>query len=113
MGNRLCHKLGVAVSVFDFHNIDVDYFAHAESDAVSLVEWGDKFYDTYIDADVELRFTRCSDQERTIALYPLSPRGKELVECLSEGKDVFCEESEELSEGDIFKSDTQEGGSHV
>ena len=59
--------------------IDVDYFAQVESDAVTLVEWGDKFEDTYLVADLEMRFVRLGDQERRIDLTSLSTRGKELL----------------------------------
>ena len=59
--------------------VDLDYYALVASDAVSLVEWGDKFDDTYLDADVELTFTRLSDQERRIEAKSLSERGEELI----------------------------------
>jgi len=59
--------------------IDLDYFALVESDAVSLVEWGDKFDDTYLDADVELRFIRDGECERTIEAKAFSNRGSELL----------------------------------
>jgi len=62
---------------------DVDYFAHVASEAISLVEWGDKFTDTLIDAALELVFTRTSEQERYIEAKPHSPRGAELIEQLS------------------------------
>jgi tRNA threonylcarbamoyladenosine biosynthesis protein TsaE len=59
--------------------VDIDYFANVESDAVSLVEWGDKFEDTLLDADVEVQFSRVSEHERLIEMAPLSARGEELV----------------------------------
>jgi tRNA threonylcarbamoyladenosine biosynthesis protein TsaE len=60
--------------------IDIDYFANVESEAVSLVEWGDKFEDAYLDADVEVRFKRVSENERLIEMVPHSVRGEELLE---------------------------------
>ena len=63
---------------------DIDYFALVESEAVSLVEWGDKFSDTYIDGDVEVVFTRTSDSERAIEMRPLSERGAELIQVIGD-----------------------------
>ena len=59
--------------------IDIDYFTLVESEAISLVEWGDKFEDTYLDADGEVVFTYEGESERILAFKPLSPRGVELA----------------------------------
>jgi len=57
---------------------DIDYFAQVASDAVSLVEWGDRFADTALDADLDLRFRYLGEHERDIEVTPLSARGEVL-----------------------------------
>ena len=63
--------------------VDIDYFAQVAGDAISLVEWGDKFADTLIDADLDLCFTRIDDQTRSIEVRAHSQRGEELIAMLA------------------------------
>ena len=63
--------------------IDVDYYAQVASGAVSLVEWGDKFAETSLDADLTLRITRTGEHERLIEVTAHSARGEGLADELT------------------------------
>lgn len=63
---------------------DIDYWAMTEGDGASLVEWGDKFRETYIDADLEISIALINEQARTLTVEALTARGVELIDILEQ-----------------------------
>lgn len=72
--------------------IDLDYFALISTDAISLVEWGDRFDDTSLDADLAIEFIWLSDQMRRIEIQALSMRGAHIIGALAGSNQVIDDE---------------------
>lgn len=58
---------------------DIDYWAMTEGEGASLVEWGDKFNETYIDADLEISIALIDEQTRELTIEAFTARGIELI----------------------------------
>lgn len=58
---------------------DIDYWAMTEGEGASLVEWGDKFSETYIDADLEISIALVDEQMRELTIEAFTARGIELL----------------------------------
>jgi len=82
----LAHSGRLPLYHFDLYRLDdaaqledVDYWGTLEADGVSLVEWGDRFPAALPPDGVVVRLHITGDDERSVEVRALGPRGGELA----------------------------------
>ncbi len=80
------HRGDLDLAHFDLYRLDaasqlddIDFWGMTESDAVSVVEWGDKFPGVMREDRLEVVLTSAGDDERSIALCPKGARADEIA----------------------------------
>lgn len=83
----LVHEGRIPLYHFDLYRLDastqledLDYHATLEADGVSVVEWGDRFAEALPQDGLSVSIRTTGDEQRTLGIVPLGPRGVELAE---------------------------------
>lgn len=93
----LVHEGRLALNHFDLYRlnhaqelVDIDYFGAIESDAVSVVEWGDRFAEARPEHGLDVVISIIDDDSRRIEVAGIGERGLELAQAWldSVGRDV-------------------------
>ena len=82
----LVHQGRIPLYHFDLYRLDMaeqledlDYFAVLEADGVAVVEWGDRFEESFPPDGLLVVLHIEGDTDRAVAVRPLGPRGEHLA----------------------------------